>query len=129
LSYNEGIWSGWYTVAEPLNKVTAVLTWILTLLCWFLFPLKPSGYNAYLLAAHAWRYICVLLAGTFYFMVLKKKIEIRDLTLGTHVWLWICFVLSWFSIAGVCIWVQFVMVGILSDQPFWKVFFEKYHFS
>lgn len=122
------IWDEWYSVAEPLNKLTAWFTFVLSFLCWFLLPVQPNGYNAYLLATNAWRYVLCLFGGLFYFLILQEKVEIRNLDKPTHIWLWICFVLSWFTVAGAFIWVQFIMVCILSDRPFWKVFHEQYSY-
>jgi hypothetical protein len=125
LSYGEAIWNDWFSVAEPLNKLTTWLTLGLTILCWMLFPINPIGYNGLLLVSHAWRYVLCIIASIFYFVVLKEKIEARNLENATHIWLLICLILSVFTIAGVFIWVQFIMVGILSDRPIWRVFSEQ----
>jgi len=125
LSHRDAIWNDWYSIAEPLNKLTTWLTLGLAILCWMLLPVKPTGYNGFLLVSHAWRYILCILASIFYFVILKVKIEERNLENTTHIWLLICLILSVFTIAGVFIWAQFIMVGILSERPFWRVFSER----
>ena len=82
-----------------------------------------QGVRTGLLMDNLWRFILGILAGVFYLFVLQKAIAESELSSNTHVWLWICFVLSWFpGWGGVFIWVQFAMVGVLSDIPFWVAF-------
>ncbi len=117
------IWSGWYGVAEPINRFAGWATIGLSILWWLLFPIQKKGYNVAVLGDSIWRLIFGIAAGVFYLLILQKAIAQRDLSSNTHVWLWICFVLSWFpGYGGVFIWVQFAMVGILSDIPFWEAF-------
>ena len=125
MSYSEAIWSDWYSVAEPLNKLTPWLTFGLSVLWWVLIPIQPLGYNSYLLAAYLPGFIMGVLAGLFYLLILQEKIEMRNLDNPTLIWLIICFALSIPTLGGVFIWVQFLLVGILGDRPVWKLFTEK----
>ena len=125
MSYNKAIWDDYFIIAGPLNKFTGWATILLSFLGWALEPINPTGgYNSYLLVANLWRLIAVLLAGIFYLVILQKAIELRDLSKRTHIWLLVCFGLSCFAVSGVFIWAQFVLVGILSDTPFWRVLFQ-----
>ncbi|NVM54312.1 MAG: hypothetical protein HWN66_11475 [Candidatus Helarchaeota archaeon] len=124
----DAIWEDWYSVAGPLNKLTAWFTFGLSVLWWALFPAKPGGYLTDLLVRYLPGFICGILAGMFYLIILQEKIESQNLDKEMHIWLWICFVLSWFTLGGIFIWVQFALVGVLSDRPFWRVLREKYHY-
>lgn len=124
MSYGKAIWDDWFIVAGPLNKFTVAVTIGLSFLWWALAPITITGYYSFLLLQNLWRLIFVLFAGLFYWAILQKAIELRDLSKRTHIWLLICFVLSLFAVSGVLIWVQFVLVGILSDTPFWRALFQ-----
>lgn len=125
MSYNQAIWNDWYTVAGPLNKLVAYLTFGFTVLWWVLTPLSPAGYSASVLLWNTWRLAFGLVAGIFYLLIVQKAVEERTLTKEMHVWLLICFVLSIFPFyGGIFIWVQFIMVGILSEVPFWRALRE-----
>lgn len=118
------IWDDWYKVADPINKVAGWVTIILTIVWWGIIPLQKTGYQFYLLPLLIPGLICGILAGIFYLLILQEKIAMHRLFAMTHVWLIVCFVLTWFAgFGGVLIWVQFIMVGILSDIPFWEAFF------
>ena len=118
------LWDGWFNVAGPINKFAGWVTIILTIVWWSLTPLQTQGYQFALLPRLTPGLICGLLAGMFYLLVLQKYIAVKNLSATTHIWLWVCFVLSWFEgYGGVLIWIQFIMVGILSDIPFWEAFF------
>lgn len=119
------IWRYWYKVAGPLNKFIPWLTFILAGLWFFLLPLHPiQGYRLDLMLGIIWRFILVVLAGIFYLIFLRSKIRVRDLSSDTHIWLIICFILSLFAgYSGIFIWIQFLLVGILSDVPFWEALF------
>lgn len=123
MSYGKAIWDDWFIVSGPLNKFTAWVTIGLSFLWWTLAPITHTGYNSFLLFQNAWRLICVVLAGIFYMTILQMAVELRDLSKKTHIWLLICFGLSLFAVSGVFIWAQFVLVGILSDTPFWRALF------
>jgi hypothetical protein len=117
------IWDDWYSVAEPLNKFVGWVTIILSALWWLLSPIQKKGYNFHMLSNNTWRFVLGILAAVFYMLIVQKDVRERILSSTTHIWLWVCFVLSWFpGYGGVLIWVQFVMVGILSDIPFWEAF-------
>lgn len=117
------IWSGWYGVAEPINRFAGWATMGLSFLWWILHPIQKKGYNVDLLMQNLPILIVGIIAGILYLLILKKAILLRDLSSNTHVWLWIVFILSLFpGYGGVFIWIQFVMVGILSDIPFWIAF-------
>lgn len=117
------IWSGWYGVAEPINRFAAWATMGLSFLWWILQPIQKKGYNVDLLMNNLPLLIVGIVAGILYLLVLQKAILQRDLSSNTHVWLWIVFILSWFpGYGGVFIWIQFIMVGVLSDIPFWIAF-------
>ncbi|MFX1293396.1 MAG: hypothetical protein ACFFD2_00860 [Promethearchaeota archaeon] len=119
------IWDDWYSVAEPLNKFTGWVTILISFLWWFLSPIQRVGYNFNTLSNNTWRLILGILSAIFYIIVVQPNVKNEILTKTTHVWLWICFVLSWFpGYGGVLIWIEFVMVGILSDIPFWVAFSE-----
>ncbi len=126
MGHGEAIWGDWYSVAEPLNKYTAWLTFGISILWWALFPIQSNGtYIAYYLVRYLPGLIMGLLAGFFYMIILKGKIEMRNLENPTLIWLIICFVLSIPTLGGIFIWVQFVLVGILSDRPVWKLITER----
>ncbi len=117
------LWIDWYKVAEPVNDVAGWLTMLLAGILWILNPLRGGGYNASALIIYLPVLICGILAGIFYMLSVKKDVETRNLTSELHIWLWICFIVSCFAgFAGIAIWTQFIMVGILSDVPFWKAF-------
>ena len=118
------IWDDWYKVADPINKVAGWVTIILTIVWWGIIPLQKTGYQFYLLPLLIPGLICGILAGIFYLLILQEKIAFHRLFAMTHIWLLVCFVLTLFAgFGGVLIWVQFIMVGILSDIPFWEAFF------
>lgn len=119
------IWDDWFKVADPVNKVAGWVTIILTIVWWGLAPFQRTGiYLPTLLPLLIPCLICGILAGIFYLLILQEKIAIHHLSAITHIWLLVCFVLSLFAgYGGVLIWVQFIMVGILSDNPFWEAFF------
>ena len=121
---SEAIFDGWYDIAGPLNKYVPWITFALSGLWWVLFPLTPLGYNPYFLGLFAWCLVCAILSGFFYLIILQEKIENRDLSKPTHIWLLVCFGLSLFSLGGAFIWVQFAMVGVLSERPFWQALRE-----
>ena len=117
------IWKGWYGIAEPINRFAALATIALSFLWWILNPIQKKGYNVEVLWQTLPLLIVGIIAGVFYILILQKAIALRDLSPNTHVWLWIVFVLSWFpGYGGVFIWIQFIMVGCLSDMPFWEAF-------
>ncbi|NVM31907.1 MAG: hypothetical protein HWN65_23910 [Candidatus Helarchaeota archaeon] len=119
------LWNGWYGFAEPINKFAGWITIAFSIIWWLLFiDVHPKhGIRTGLLMDNLLRFIFGVLAGIFYLLVLQKAIAERDLSFNTHLWLWICFVLSWFpGWSGVFIWIQFAMVGVLSDIPFWVAF-------
>ena len=123
MGQNYPYWNDWYKVAEPLNKIAGLLTIIFSVLWWVLNPIQHTGYNTTLLVESIWRLVLGILAGIFYILFVHKAVEARILDSEMHIWLWVCFVLSWFpGIAGILIWIQFIMVGILSDIPFWEAF-------
>ena len=119
------IWDDWYSVAEPLNKLTPWLTFAISVLWWVLIPAKPIGYISYQLVQFLPGFICGILAGLFYLLVLQEKIEARNFENSTLIWLLICFGLSLFTLGGIFIWIQFLLAGILSERPFWKLFTER----
>ncbi len=122
---NYPLWKGWYSVAEPINKFAGWATIGLSVLWWLLLiSVHPKhGIRTEALVNNLWRLILGILAGIFYLIILQRAVSERNLSSNTHVWLWICFVLSWFpGWGGVFIWVQFVLVGVLSDVPFWEAF-------
>lgn len=126
MSYSQAIWNDWFIVAGPLNKVAGWLTIGLAFVWWALFPtLSTTVYDTNILLRNTWTLVFTILAGFFYLIILQKPIDAKDLSKSTHIWLLICLGLSVFSLGGVFIWVQFLLVGILSDVPFWRVLFEE----
>ncbi|TFG04725.1 MAG: hypothetical protein EU536_03930 [Promethearchaeota archaeon] len=129
MSYGEAIWNDWYTIAEPINKLVPWCTFAISVLWYLLYPLRPNGiYNSGWLSTYLPGFIMAIFAGLFYFLILQERIEQKNLENATHIWLLIVFGLSLFSVGGIFIWVQFFMVGILSDRPFWRLFQEKYRY-
>ena len=125
MSYSNAIWEDWFIVAGPSNKVAGWLTIALAFIWWALSPtLSTTGYDTAFLFRYTWALVFAVLAGFFYLVILQKPIEVKDLSKSTHIWLLICLVLSLFSVGGIFIWIQFLLVGILSDTPFWRVLFQ-----
>jgi len=124
MSYGKAIWDDWFIVAGPLNKIAGWISIGLSFLWWAVVPISRTGYDSYLLFQYLWTLIFAIFAGFFYLAILQKAIGLRDLSKKIHIWLLICFGLSCFSVGGVLIWVQFLLVGILSDSPFWRVLFQ-----
>ncbi|MFX1294188.1 MAG: hypothetical protein ACFFD2_04940 [Promethearchaeota archaeon] len=129
-------WEKWYSIAGPLNKFLAFLVIGLAVAAWLLWPLACGlGICTYYAPALFWvwsliRLVCGILAGIFYLIFVLKPLANKDLTKQMHIWLIICTALCW--VVGTYGWIgyllgaimslQFVMVGILSDVPFWEAF-------
>jgi len=126
MSYSDPIWIDWYSVAEPLNKLVPWLTVGLSVLWWVIYPVQPTGiYETWSLVLFLPGFIMGILSGLFYFLILQERIEAKNIDNTTLIWLLICFGLSLFTVGGVVMWVQFVLVEVLGDRPFWKLFTEK----
>ncbi|MHA1263699.1 MAG: hypothetical protein ACTSRS_00535 [Candidatus Helarchaeota archaeon] len=129
MTYNEAIWSEWFSVAEPLNRFVPWCTFIISVLWYLIYPIAPTGeYRIIFLTIYLPGFVMGILAGIFYLTILRDKIEARNLENSTLIWLLICFGLSLFTLGGIFIWIQFLLVGILSDRPIWKLFQEKYRY-
>ncbi len=125
MSYDNPIWMDWYSVAEPLNKLVPWLTFGLSALWWAVIPVKPTGYVSWSLVSFLPGFIMGILSGLFYYLILQERIELKNIDNQTLIWLLICLGLSLFTVGGVVMWVQFLLVGILGDRPVWKLFTEK----
>lgn len=66
-------------------------------------------------------FILGVVAGILYLTMVMKLVADKNLTKKMHIVLLICEVLCWLSWwpVGAVMTLQFVMVGILSDKPFW----------
>ena len=129
---SEALWEDWYKVAEPVNKFAAWVTIGLSVVVFFVYGLNP-WYNPFTLQ---WVFsvsiygivaaIAGIMAGIFYFIFVQKSVANQDLTKMMHIWLLVCTGLACVAYfwAGALIILQFVMVGILSDKPFWVAFGE-----
>ena len=118
-------WDGWWSVAEPVNKFLpyavlglAVVGFIVRSLFCFI---------VCVFVVTAWGVIAMIfgiLAGVFYLIMVMKPLKDKDLSKKMHIWLLVCTGLSWVSWwpIGILVTLQFVMVGILSDVPFWEAF-------
>ena len=125
MSYNP-IFSDWYSIAEPLNKLVPWLTIGLSALWWAVYPVQPTGiYVTWSLVLFLPGFVMGVLSGLFYFLILQEKIDNKNSDNATLIWLLICLGLSLFTVGGVVMWVQFVLVGVVGDRPFWKLFTEQ----
>ncbi len=117
------IWDKWYSIAGPVNKFIAFVIIGLAVLGWILSGFIFGYFYAPLLFA-SWNIVSMILgvvAGILYLLMVMKPVTDKALTKTMHIVLLICEVLCWLSWwpVGAFMTLQFVMVGILSDKPFW----------
>ncbi|NVM54836.1 MAG: hypothetical protein HWN66_14125 [Candidatus Helarchaeota archaeon] len=122
------LWDKWHDVAKPVNTFISWAIIGLSLLGWVLPALAVRGWGSYyvrlaLRLGLVWMILGVT-AGILYFIFCYKAVKDKDLTALMHVILIICEVLCWLAWwpVGAFMTLQFVMVGILSDVPFWDAF-------
>ncbi|MHA1265276.1 MAG: hypothetical protein ACTSRS_08600 [Candidatus Helarchaeota archaeon] len=124
---SEAIYDGWYSIAEPVNKFVAFVTMGLGVLAWLYYSWILSwafGPSAYGLSI--WILIFPVLGGIFYLIFVQKAVAEKDLNKKMHIWLLISTGLScvgYLWVGGLML-LQFIMVGILSEKPFWAAFGE-----
>lgn len=125
---SEAIWENWYDVAKPVNSFLAWAVIGLSLLGWLIPAIRVRGLGPYYvrmaLRLGLFKMILGVAAGILYFIMCFKAVKDKDLTVKMHVVLMICTGLSWVAWwpIGALVTLQFVMVGILSDVPFWEAF-------
>jgi hypothetical protein len=117
------IWDKWYSIAGPVNKFIAFAIIGLAVLGWILSGFIFGFFFSYLLFL-TWNIVSMILgvvAGILYLLMVMKPVTDKALTKKMHIVLLICEVLCWLSWwpVGALMTLQFVMVGILSDKPFW----------
>ncbi|MHA1359424.1 MAG: hypothetical protein ACTSRC_15020 [Candidatus Helarchaeota archaeon] len=125
-------YEGWWKWAEPINKFLVWATLGLVIAAWALSGLGCiPGYCIFfpsLLVRNLWRLILSIVGVIIYLIMTYKPLKNKDLTKKMHIGLLITFVLvevvSYWWWAGLLVTLQFVMVGILSDRPFWVAFSE-----
>ncbi|NVM27286.1 MAG: hypothetical protein HWN65_00480 [Candidatus Helarchaeota archaeon] len=123
---NEAIYDGWYGVAEPVNKFVAFVTMGLGVLAYLVYTAPLARIWPTLWVRNIWILIFPVVGGILYLIMVQKSVADKDLNKKMHIWLLICTGVScvgYLWAAGLMI-LQFVMVGILSDKPFWKAFGE-----
>ena len=123
------IWDGWFSVAEPFNKF---VHWVcLGIICLVriitiarLAPFLPFSASA--IAGQVVWLIIGVVGCILYLIMCMKPIGDKDLNKKMHIFLIVVTVLVYLGSywAGLVMTVQFVMVGILSDVPFWESFSE-----
>jgi hypothetical protein len=124
---SEAIWDGWYSVAGPVNKFAAYVTMGLGVLAWLYYAwVMRFAYGALAYVLTIWILIFPVVGGILYLVFVQKAVADQDLSKKMHIWLIVAMVVSCvgYFYAGAVMILQFVMVGILSDKPFWVAFGE-----
>ncbi len=121
------LWDGWYSIAGPVNKFIAYAIIGLAVVGFILSSLACVPFLGCIFVISTWGIVAMILgvvAGILYLIQVMKPVKDKDLTKTMHIFLWVCEVLCWLSWwpVGALMTLQFVMVGILSDVPFWEAF-------
>lgn len=126
---NEAIWDGWFSVAEPLNKfivwiVIAIVALVNIITIVLAIPALPWTTSTIVVAII---YLCCGIAGAIlYLLMIQKNVAEKDLNKKMYIFFFVVLVLVFIGSywAGLVMALQFVMVGILSEKPFWVAFQE-----